>query len=57
MYNKININENQLKNYLKNKIARFKIPKTFLPWPDNYKRLKPDRDYFRKFAFEHIAID
>ncbi len=44
------IDETQLKKYLEDKIAGFKIPVRFLTWPENLKRLKPDRNYFRELA-------
>jgi O-succinylbenzoic acid--CoA ligase len=44
------IDETQLKKYLEDKIAGFKIPLRFLDWPENLKRLKPDRNYFRELA-------
>jgi O-succinylbenzoic acid--CoA ligase len=44
------IDESQIKKYLEDKIAGFKIPVRFLTWPENLKRIKPDRDYFRELA-------
>ncbi|WP_372369720.1 o-succinylbenzoate--CoA ligase [Candidatus Uabimicrobium sp. HlEnr_7] len=42
----------QLKQYLQKRIAKFKVPDQFLPWPQNVplKGIKPDRHYFEKLA-------
>jgi O-succinylbenzoic acid--CoA ligase len=49
------INESDLKNYLKDKIPGFKIPFRFLPWPENLDTLKPDRKYLQKLASKNLG--
>ncbi len=44
------IDETQLKKYLEDKIAGFKIPLRFLDWPEDLDSLKPDRNYLRELA-------
>jgi O-succinylbenzoic acid--CoA ligase len=44
------INESDLKNYLKDKIPGFKIPVRFFVWPKEVFSLKPDRKSLRKLA-------
>jgi len=46
------IDETQIKKYLKDKLARFKIPIRILPWPVDVDELKPVREYFRILARE-----
>jgi O-succinylbenzoic acid--CoA ligase len=46
------INENDLKEYLKNKLAPFKIPDRFFSWPEEMNGIKPDRWYLRGLAID-----
>jgi O-succinylbenzoic acid--CoA ligase len=55
MEGKVRINEIDLKVYLKDKIAGFKIPIRFLPWPEEMGSLKPDRKYFRELAIKILS--
>jgi O-succinylbenzoic acid--CoA ligase len=48
------MNETDLKESLRNKIAVFKIPDRFFLWPENIEGLKPDREYFRALALENM---
>jgi o-succinylbenzoate---CoA ligase len=43
-------NENKIKNELKPKLAKFKIPDRILSWPDSNTGLKPDRKKFKEMA-------
>jgi O-succinylbenzoic acid--CoA ligase len=51
------IDETQLKKYLEDKIAGFKIPVRFLSWPENLDQNKPDRGYLRKLAIAIIISE
>lgn len=44
------IDETQLKKYLEDKIAGFKIPLRFFNWPESVDQIKPDRKYLRELA-------
>jgi O-succinylbenzoic acid--CoA ligase len=46
------INEENLRNYLKERIEDFKIPDRFFPWPEEMDGLKPDRKYLRQLAID-----
>jgi O-succinylbenzoic acid--CoA ligase len=48
------MNETDFKEYLKDKIAAFKIPDRFFTWPENMDSLKPDREYLRGLAIENM---
>jgi O-succinylbenzoic acid--CoA ligase len=48
----IKIDEVNLKDFLRDKIAAFKIPKRFLPWPENLDGIKPNRRYLQKLALK-----
>jgi O-succinylbenzoic acid--CoA ligase len=54
MVNNRPIPENQYISFLKRKIARFKIPRKFFPWPVTRQNLKPDRLYFQTLALKHV---
>jgi len=44
------MNETDLKEYLRDKIAVFKIPDRFFTWPEDVEGLKPDRKFLRELA-------
>ncbi len=48
------IRAEQLRAYLQKKIARYKIPLFFLPWPRDYVALKPQRKDFMVIARQYI---
>jgi O-succinylbenzoic acid--CoA ligase len=49
--------ETQIKKYLQDKIAGFKIPVKFFLWPEETANLKPDRNYFRELAISLVLSD
>jgi O-succinylbenzoic acid--CoA ligase len=48
----IKIDEVILRDFLRDKIAAFKIPKKFLPWPEDLDGIKPNRRYMQKLALK-----
>jgi o-succinylbenzoate---CoA ligase len=45
------IDPERLQNYLQHNLTRFKIPRVFLPWPDEEPALKPERKKFNKYTY------
>jgi O-succinylbenzoic acid--CoA ligase len=52
----IKIDGIKLKDFLRDKIAGYKIPKRFLSWPEDFDGIKPDRRYLRKLAMKLFPI-
>ena len=50
------IDETYFKNYLIDKIAGFKVPVRFYPWPEGKDSFKPDRKYLKKLARKKVRI-
>jgi len=46
------IDEVELKEFLRGKIVGFKIPKRILPWPEDLDGIKTDRKYMRELALK-----
>ena len=51
------IDETQIKIFLEDKIASFKIPLRIFPWPEEAINLKPDRSYYRELAIVKMITE